>query len=362
MKKLEEYRMEINDIDREIANLFYKRMMAVKNVALYKKDHGLKVFDQEREESVIANNSKYIDDIELRSYYVSFIKNIMDLSKQYQNRLLDGMRVAYSGVEGAFAHIAAKKIFSNSQYLPYNNFNLAYESVVNGECDCCVLPIENSFAGEVTQVTDLIFSGSLYISGVYYLEISHNLLGLESSQISDIKTVISHPQALSQCEGYIRSYNFEQIKEKNTAISAQTVATSNDKSIAAIASSETAKLYGLKVLDHDINESSGNTTRFAVFSRSQNISNVSDSRFIMLFTVGNEAGALAKAINVISEHGFNMRVLRSRPIKEESWQYYFYVEAEGNPYDENGVNMLKELSKQCAKVKVAGSFLSEDKL
>ena len=362
MDSLEKIRIEINETDREIAKLFCRRMNAVKEVALYKQKHGLKVFDAEREALLIEKNSQYIEDVELKSYYVNFIKSTMDISKQYQHRLLDGMKIAYSGVAGAFAHIAAMKIFPNGNAVAYNDFSSAYKSVESGECDCCVLPIENSYAGEVGQVNDLTFDGSLYINGVYDLKVCHNLLGVKGAKISDIKKVISHPQALSQCQGYIHKNNFETISEKNTAVAAQIVAQTNCKEIAAIASDETAKIYDLEIIDHDINESSSNTTRFAVFSRVENKVESDTGKFIMLFTVKNVAGSLAKAINIIGKYGFNMASLRSRPVKEKSWQYYFFVEAEGNVFGEKGKAMLSEMSKECEKVKIAGSFMNEEKL
>ena len=360
MDKLEKARKIINEVDKEMADLFSKRMEAVRLVAEHKAEHGLPILDTGREEAVVEKNSAYISDTELRSYYISFIRSTMDISKQYQHRLVEGMKIAYSGVEGAFAHIAAKKIFPDGQYVSYGDFIKAYKSVENGECDCCVLPIENSYAGEVGQVTDLIFGGSLYVNGVYDLKICHNLLGVPGAQLSDIKTVISHPQALSQCEGYISFHGFEQVKDKNTARAAKAVADAGRKDTAAIASDETARLYGLDILDYGINESSGNTTRFAVLTRSE--SKVSDGKFIMMFTVSNEAGALAKAVNIIGEHGFNMQALHSRPYKEESWQYYFYVEAEGDPYSENGSNMLSKLGEHCDKIKIAGTYKGEIKL
>ena len=362
MKNIEDLRNEISEIDKDMAEIFVKRMNIVRDVAIYKKERGLKIFDEEREKKLIENNSKYIDDIVLRSYYMSFLKDTMDVSKQYQHRLLDGIKIACSGVQGAFSHIAATRIFPDGQFNFYNDFSLAYKSVETGECDCCVLPIENSYAGEVTQVTDLICSGSLFINGIYDLEICHNLLGLQDAKISDIKTVLSHPQALSQCEGYIREHGFDKIKQNNTALAAQMVAQGNDKSVAAIASKETAELYNLKILDHDINESNLNTTRFAVFSRVENILTREDSNFIMIFKVCNKAGALAKAISTISKYDFNMKVLRSRPIKEEPWQYYFYVEIEGNSHSEAANQMILELSTQCDRVKIAGNFLHEIKI
>lgn len=360
MDKLENARKIINETDSEIARLFCKRMEAVKMVAEHKSEHGLPVLDSGREAAVIEKNLTFIDNPEFRSYYTSFIKSTMDISKRYQHKLLEGMKVAYSGVEGAFAHIASKKIFPDGEYVSFGDFAKAYKAVENGECDCCVLPLENSYAGEVGQVTDLIFGGSLYVNGIYDLQISHNLLGIKGAKLSDIKTVISHPQALSQCEGYISFRGFEQIKDKNTALAAKTVSESGRKDLAAIASDETAKLYGLEILDYGINESSGNTTRFAVLSNAEN--KVTDGKFIMMFTVSHQAGALAKALNIIGDHGFNMHSLHSRPFKLESWQYYFYVEAEGDPYSEKGRQMLNELGEHCKKIKLAGSYPYEIKL
>lgn len=357
MSKLKQAREQIDRIDKEIAALFCQRMEAVKNVAFYKKEHGLPIFDANREADLIEKNASYVQDSELRSFYVNFLKAQIEISKNYQHKLLDGIRVAYSGVEGAFAHIASKRIFPDGNTLPHTDFLNAYKAVVDGECDCCVLPVENSFAGEVGQVTDLMFEGSLHLNGFYDLKIVHNLLAKPGAKIEDIKTVISHPQALSQCDGYIRKKGFEQTKAKNTAVSAQLVAEGNDKSIAAIASLETASLYGLSVLDHDINESGDNTTRFAVFSRVENRSeNPEQTKFVMIFTVRNIAGALAKTVNVIAKYGFNMRVLRSRPVKNQSWQYYFYVEAEGDPYGEKGTQMMQELKDHCQTVKIVGSY------
>ena len=221
------------------------------------------------------------------------------------------------------------------------------------------MPIENSFAGEVGQVLDLMYKGSLYINGVYDLAVSQNLVGVKGAVISDIQEVISHPQALMQCGEFIKTHGFEQLQATNTAIAAQKVAELNDKSIAAIASRETAELYGLSVIEKDINEGNFNTTRFAVFSRAENTDKASENNFLLLFTVSHVAGALAKAISVIGEHGFNMKVLRSRPVKDSNWQYYFYVEAEGNIHGEQGEKMLESLKEYCEQLKIIGNYSSQ---
>lgn len=364
MDKLEQARLEINAVDKEMAELFSRRMKAVKEVAQYKLERGLQIFDPAREQRIIETNAHYIQDEEMRSYYVSFLQDTMNVSKQYQRRIMEGLKVAYSGVEGAFANIAARRIFPEGQMISFGDFKSAYNSVVKGECDCAVLPIENSYAGEVGQVMDLMFGGSLHINGVYTLRISQNLLGIKGAKPADITRVISHPQALEQCAGYISEHGFEAVKAVNTARAAQDVASLGDIHTAAIASHETAALYGLEIIDHDINQSALNTTRFAVFSRVENTvhHDKEQNRFMMMFTVKNVAGALAKAINIIGAYGFNMSVLRSRPMKELAWQYYFYVEADGDIDSPNGKSMLNALGASCDMLKILGSYAIDTEL
>ncbi len=357
MDKLIKAREIISGVDKEIADLFEKRMNAVRMVSEYKIEHGLPIYDAEREESLIERNTAYIDDDEIRSYYVDFLRNTMKVSRQFQAKLSNGMRVAFSGVEGAFAFIAAGKIFEKCVRIAFPDFKSAYDSVVNGDCDCAVLPIENSTAGEVGQVMDMMFSGPLSVSGVYDLAVTHNLMAIPGTKLSDIEEVISHPQALSQCATYIHDHRFRQTQFENTALAAKHVAELNSPHVAAIASVETAELYGLEIIEKGINERNVNTTRFAVLTRAPvTDGDASGKHSILMFTVRNEAGALAQAVNIIGRYGYNMRCLRSRPMKELLWQYYFYVEAEGDLADEKGKKMMQEMESCCDKLRMLGSF------
>ena len=328
MDKLQEARTQINEIE---AALFERRMQAARVIAEYKKERGLQIYDAKREQAVIEKNAAYIKDPDIRSYYVRFLQDEMAVSKRYQEHIISGVKVAYSGIEGAYANIAAKQIFPYGKLISYRDFKAAYEAVERGECDCCVLPIEN------------------------------HLLGVPGASGKDIKTVVSHPQALAQCAEYIREHGYQTIECANTAKAAKAVKDGCDKSVAAIASAETARLYGLEQLDHDINESALNSTRFAVFSRVENkqVNTTGDSRFMLMFTVKNEAGALAQALNVLSSYGFNMRALRSRPMKDLAWEYYFYIEAEGDETGQNGSDMLRHLGLHCDMLKVVGHFSDE---
>ena len=305
--KLEEARKIINEVDAQMAELFVKRMRAAEMVYEYKKEFGLPILDQKREDAVIEKNSALVEDDILKGYYIDYLKHVMSISRAYQYRMQNGLKVAYSGVEGAFAHIAAGRIFPDGKRVSYSDFKAAYDSVIKGESDVAVLPIENSYAGEVGQTMDLIFSGGLYINGIYELEIHQNLLGIPGATIDDIKKVTSHPQALSQCHDYIKLRGFEAEESNNTALAAKTVSEKKDKSLAAIASVETAEIYGLKVVEANINKSGENTTRFAVLSKVK-ASSTTLSSTVLMFTVKHEAGSLAKAIGIIGKYGYNMSI------------------------------------------------------
>ncbi len=354
--QLKEAREIIKKTDEKIAGLFKERMAAVKQVAAYKKEHGLPIYDAAQEERVLSAAKSQIEDKEIGVYYVELVESMMEVSKRYQYNLNKGMRVAFNGTQGAYAQIAAKYIFKQATSISYQSFTDAYESVEKGDCDCAVLPIENSYAGEVGPVMDLAFSGSLHVTGIYTLPIIHNLLAT-TDNIDDIKTVISHPQALTQCEKYIKSKGWNTVAVSSTADAAKQVSEKKDKTVAAIASEETSETFGLKILDHDINDTSENTTKFAVFSKAAiDMSAQKDDNFILMFTANDTAGSLAKAISVISHYGFNMKVLRSRSVKENAWQYYFYTEVEGDANSAEGQKMIDALKKQCDIIKVIGQY------
>ena len=355
MNKLEEARNIINEVDSKMAELFVQRMKAAELVFEHKKQFGLPILDTKREVAVIEKNVALIKEEHLQAYYIDYIKNLMAISRTYQYRLQNGLKVAYSGVEGAFAHIAAGRIFPDSNRISYRDFQSAYDSVVNGESDVAVLPIENSYAGEVGQTIDLLFSGPLFINGIYELEIHQNLLGVSDATIEDIKKVTSHPQALGQCHDYLALRGFEIEEATNTAVATKIVASKKDKTLGAIASLETAEIYGLKVLEANINKSGENTTRFAVLSKTKaNSPNLCNS--VLMFTVKNEAGSLANAISIIGKYGYNMTALRSRPLKQHSWQYYFYIEIDGTTDNENGQQMIDALRKVCDQLKIVGTY------
>lgn len=276
------------------------------------------------------------------------------------------MKIAYSGIEGAFAYIAAKRIFPSDELVAFGDFHSAYKAVENDECDYAVLPIENSYAGDVGQVTDLMFQGELFVNGVYTLNVVQNLLGVKGATLQSIRKVISHPQALEQCAEFLRAHNYEGIEAVNTARAARQVALDNDSTVAAIASEETAALYGLEIIAKGINGYQDNSTRFAILSKNKGQRITVDtaeldttnnnSTIILMFAVKNEAGALVKVLNKLGEFGYNMSVIHSRPLKGLAWTYYFYIEAEGEFDTPAYKQMLLEMEYRCSKLKVLGRF------
>lgn len=359
MDELKEIRERINSIDAQMAGLFEQRMRACRDIVEYKMKRGMSIHDPVREAELVKKNAALISDDSVREYYVNFEKDLMSLSRSLQERIMSGLKVAYAGVPGAFAAIAASKMFPGAELVPCLDFEQAYSACSSGEADVAVLPLENSSAGEVGAVTDLLFSGDLFVNQVMELEAVQNLLGCEGATAESVREVVSHQQALSQCAAYIHERKYITHEYPNTALAAQMVAERNDPSVAAIASAESAELYGLKVIERNINTSGMNTTRFGAFSRV--LSTDGGKRrmgrhFILTFTVKNEAGSLAKMLNIIGAHGYNMCSLRSRPMQDLKWNYYFYIELDGNVYTEEGQSMICELSSLCERFKLAGSF------
>ena len=361
-KVLKEAREKIDKVDREMARLFKERMEAVSKVAEYKKEAGIPIFDPKREEEVLARGAERVESETLRSYYTTFLRSVMDVSKAYQSRLLCGMQVAFAGVEGAFAQIAAQKIFPDAKTRGYSDFEAAYRSVEEGECDVAVLPLENSTGGDVGVVMDLAFFGSLSISGIYDVEVVQNLLGKKGVRKEEIRCVISHPQALSQCAPYLKKLGVEQKEASTTAEAARLVAEGDDMTLCAIGSLEAASRYGLEVVETHIQEKGGNTTRFAVFTRITPTKKKENKQFVMGFTVKNEAGALAKAVSTIGSFGINLRAIKSRPTKKLSFEYYFFCEGEGNLAGKAGEDLISALKETCMDVKVLGLFEKESLL
>ncbi len=367
MNKLEKARSEIDIVDKAMAELFSRRMDAVKLVVEYKIENDIPVLDSGREELVIKKNLQNLNNEEYASYYEKFIKHNMDLSKALQKKILNSDKVAYQGVKGAFAHIAAKNLFPHGNLLAYSTWANVVNAVKNDEVHSGVLPFENSHAGDVSDVIDLCYATpEIYVSGVFDLSVSQNILGIKGAKLSDIKTVVSHPQALSQSAKIIKMLKLNEESCLNTAVAAKLVADKGDITLAAIASESTAELYNLDILAQNINESANNTTRFIVIQKgdvSYRIENetvisntqkleVDNKRFSLLFTIEHESGSLSRVMQTVAKMGYNMECIKSRPIPQSKWEYYFYTELVGVPTSQ----LMQELKANCHTVRLLGLY------
>lgn len=356
MNKLENARQQINAIDAKMADLFVQRMAAVADVVAYKAENNLPVLDSSREADVLAKNLARMDELQsagLKPYYKEFLQDMMDVSKSWQKAQLNKNTVGYQGTEGAFSCIAAKKLYPNAKASAYPCFEDVFRAVIDDEVAYGIIPFENSYTGEVGEVLDLLLTYDVNIIDSFDLSVNQNLLGVKGSALADIKEVYSHQQALSQCHDYLQSYHWQAVPYSNTALAAEYVAKADDKTKAAIASLETAEIFGLEVLAKNINNSAQNTTRFMVISKERNFCG---NRFNMLFTVGHEAGQLAKVMSIFGDFGFNLESIKSRPMKNLPWQYYFYAEVIGNPKDEQTAVLTAKLRETCNFLKILGSY------
>lgn len=353
LNELETARERINQLDAELARLFEERMAAVNQVVAYKAAHDLPVLDTERERQVLTKNLARLQNQELAPYFRQFLQSFMDISKDYQRSILQQNTVAFAGAEGAFASQAARELFPTYRYHSCADFAGVFQEVLAGQAAFGVIPFENSYTGEVGEVFDLLFKHNCYIQAICDLPIRQNLLALPGARLSGIKKVYSHTQALSQCAAFLQEYNLQPQPYANTALAAQFVADSGDLSLAAIASAESARLYGLDILAPSINSSSQNTTRFIVIGRELK---ACGSHFNLLFTVNHNAGQLARVMSLIGDLGFNMESIKSRPLRDLPWQYYFYVEIEGNVDDAAAQDLLVQLKNNCHSLKLLGSY------
>lgn len=354
MDLLQQARAEIDAVDAEMAALFERRMQAVADVVRYKAETGKPVFDAAREADVITRNTARLQNEELRPYYKAFLQEAMAVSRAYQRATLGRDTAAYQGVEGAWSHIALRRMFPFARATAFATWPEVFDTVQNGDAQFGVLPFENSNAGDVSAVLDLLYTHpDIIVTHMQDMPIQQDLLGVKGAKLSNVRTVISHPQALAQSSVFLQQHGFTTQSWINTADAAKHIAELNDPTVAAIASAETAELYGLDILAEGVNADGDNTTRFIVISREKP---TAGNRFSLLFTVDNKPGKLAEVIQVIGASGFNMESIKSRPMPHVPFEYYFYVELVGDPTaDETGA-LLHELDRTCRTVRLLGVY------
>ena len=353
MTELEQARLTINEVDKQMAELFCHRMQAAEAIAHYKAQNHLPIYDAAREEALINKNCSYVEDLRYLPYYEKFIRHNIELSKAYQSALIDSTTVGYFGAEGSHTHTAARNLFPCEKAVSFDTFEQIFDAVQAGELSYGVIPFENSNTGDVGNILDLLKSHDVYIRGMYDLKIRQNLLGLPGASLADIRTVYSHPQGLMQCKEFLQSAGIAQESYASTALAAKYIREKGDPTCGAIASLATAELYDLAVLASDINTLHDNTTRFIVIGRSMP---ENGDRFSLLFTVHHEAGQLARVVQIISNYGFNLECIKSRPLHNAPWQYYFYIEVVGDLSGAAASSLLTALRSVCMQIKVLGTY------
>ena len=266
------------------------------------------------------------------------------------------LRVAYPGLIGSFSYGAARQAFPDADLQGYRSFALTADAVTSGEADYAMLPVENSFAGAVLTTYGLLEKLPLYVVGETMCRVRHQLLGVPGASISDLRQITSHPQAIAQCDVFLASLpNVTVVASDNTAISAREVALAGDRTVAAIASEEAAKAFGLEVLKADIQTSANNTTRFLIVSKTKTPLATPDKATVV-FQVKNEIGALMRVLQVFAANKLNMTRIESRPIREKPFLYFFMVDIEGQVNGGSFQKAIEDAQSVCEEIRVIGRY------
>ena len=374
---LKELRAQIDEIDDELVKLFCKRMDIAAQVADYKKENGLPIFVPAREREKLLDVSQKAGP-EMAAYTRTLYSMLFELSRSYQKKRNGGnpelyekisqairetpalfpqeAMVACQGVEGAYSQLACEKIFKNPMIRYFETFDQVFNAIDQGLCKYGVLPIENSTAGSVTKVYDLMLQHDFYIVRSFRLKIDHNLLAAPGTKLEDIREIYSHEQAISQCGSFLHNLkNVHVVAVANTAVAAQMVASSGRRDVAAISSRSCMELYGLQNLASSIQDKGNNRTRFICISKNMEIYPGADKTSIMM-VLNHKPGALYKVLARIYALGINVTKLESRPIPERDFEFMFYFDLETSIYSQEFQELMGELEDFCEEFKYLGSF------
>ncbi|KNF09991.1 P-protein PheA [Gottschalkia purinilytica] len=383
MNELDDIRTRIDCIDKEITKLFEERMSKVIQVAQYKEKNNQPIFDNSREEEVIRRNKTYLKDKEYEKALEEFYKELMAISRRIQAKKIfceheydnksssvynifnsikekkENIKVCFQGVPGAFSEQALIEYFGeNTPRCNVAEFEDVFKQLKNEDVDYGILPIENSSTGGISEVCDLLRKYGFYIVGERSVKVDHNLLGIKGSKLEDIKEIYSHPQALQQSSEFLKtSSSWRLFPYRNTAESAKLVKESNRIERAAIASRKAAELYDLEIIASSINYNNNNHTRFIIIGKNLEIDEESNKVSVVM-SVPHKPGALYSALNYFAENNLNMQRIESRPIIDKSWEYFFYIDFEGNLKDENLRKAIADLEKNSLYFKLLGNYKS----
>lgn len=371
-----ELRSQLDDIDEQIVKLYEERMEICSRVADYKIETGKKVFDKTREEEKLRK-VKSLTHNEFNAYGVQeLFEQIMSMSRKLQyNKLaevgsvgrlpfikvdkldVEKARVVFQGAEGAYSQMAMLKYFGEQvNCFHVDTFRDAMCAIEEGSADFAVLPIENSTAGIVNEIYDLLVEFENYIVGEQIIKIEHCLMGLPGTDFEQIRTVYSHPQSLMQSARYLNEHDtWRQISMQNNAFAARKVSQDGDKSQVAIASEQAAKIYGLDILERGVNQSETNSTRFIIVTN-QKIFLKDANKVSICLEVSHESGSLYHMLSHFIYNNLNMTKIESRPIEERNWEYRFFIDFEGNLADSAVKNALRGLRDESRSMKILGNY------
>lgn len=376
MIDLGKLRSEIDVIDRQIVELFEKRMEICGEVAEFKIETGKKVFDREREKSKIETLTQLAHNDFNKHGIEELFLQIMAMSRKLQYQLLakngvvgrlpfiaipdvdrEKVRVVFQGVEGAYSEAAMRQYFSEKiTSFHVERWRDAMEAIQEGAADYAVLPIENSSAGIVADVYDLLMEYDNYIVGEQVIRCEHALLGLEGTKAEEIKTVYSHPQALSQCSKFLEEHReWKQVPVENTAVAVKKVMEEKDKTQAAIGSLFAAKCFGASVLKEHIYYNEMNSTRFIIVSN-QRVFRENAEKVSICFELPHKSGSLYNMLSHFIYNNLNMSRIESRPIPGKNWEYRFFVDFEGNLADSGVKNALRGIQEEANYFKILGNY------
>ncbi|MER0279233.1 prephenate dehydratase [Clostridioides difficile] len=393
MEDLTRYRNEIDDIDKELIQLFEKRMNTVLEIAKHKMKNNTTIFQKDREEKVL---SKAVDNLDNKGYSqetIQFFNSIMEISRGLQKRIMDddkeeksecnlnssnekfdlsninkyktlkyeinkkNILVGFPGISGSFTEEALNKFFKKKiSKKQFKEFEDVFVALKNKEIDYGIIPIENSSTGAISETYDLLRKYGFYIVGEECIKIDQNLIGIKGTKLEDIKEIYSHPQGIGQSSEFLKqNSNWKLIPFNNTATSAELVKRLQDKTKAAIASKKAANIYELEIISPCINDITNNYTRFVVISNQIHIDEESNKMSIV-FSVEHEAGKLYKVLGYFAENNINMTKIESRPMKDASWRYFFYIDFECSIYNPKVYNLLELIEHNTAYFKFIGVY------
>jgi chorismate mutase/prephenate dehydratase len=374
---LSDLRVEIDKIDDQLVNLFAQRMDIAAQIADFKKENNLPILVPARERDKLQDVAEKAGP-DMATYTRALYSMLFELSRSYQSKrnsittalyhqIMDSIEntpklfpqapmVACQGVEGAYSQIACEKIFKNPFIMYFKNFDAVFNAIDQGLCQYGILPIENSTAGSVKTVYDLMIKHNFSIIRTFRLKVDHNLMVCPGTKLSDIKEIYSHEQAINQCRGYLATLpGVKVIPVENTAVAAQMVAQSGRNDVAALSSRACATLYGLECLASSVQDKGNNRTRFICISKNLEIYPGSDKTSIMM-VLPHKPGALYKVLARLFVLGINVTKLESRPIPDRDFEFMFYFDLETSIYSEEFAQLMCELDELCEEFKYLGSY------